>query len=122
MGGGTSISVESNASAASGHKKTLTPTKREMKAAEKPALSLFPHPVFGETVARASARDFDEHEKAGLLATSSSYRPRLPILSDSGILRFSSSIQRRYRTGFAPDYLFSLGHGLRALFHVNYNL
>ena len=41
---------------------------------------LFPHPVFGETVARSHDTGLDEREQAGLLTSRSFYFARLTIL------------------------------------------
>lgn len=50
------LDAESEALARTRHKKTFAPAKTEGRHL-KICVGLFPHPVFGETVARAPARD-----------------------------------------------------------------
>src|ERR1700743_3577144 len=60
------------------------PLTRERRRAENQEARLFPHPVFGETVARAPNAGLDERVQAGLLASRSSYWLRLTAKKCSG--------------------------------------
>ena len=58
----------------------------------------------------------DEREQAGLLASRSFYSAGLTIPSDSGVLAFRRSLQRRYHAGFSPASLFFLNRDSGHLF------
>jgi hypothetical protein len=84
---------------------------------------LHSHPVFGETVAQALARDFDERKKAGLLTSGSFYWLRLTASLRSGFMEFSSpvtaALPHRIHTCFPILPGFCPGHFLADVSRVS---
>jgi len=86
----------------SGKTKSLPNPKPWDPEGSKPAAA-FGYPILSlaRESPRTGARGFDEHEKAGLLTSRSSYRLRLTTLSRSG---FNGAFVTRYSGATARDF------------------